>query len=440
MLISSKRIYAYACLALMLLEASCASAGSGVVPGNLPANNPSFANFGAAAPAGKSKGPTIIGCKIVTPKQRIVLNPPPPQTFKLPPGFDPSEYVFYFEIGIGNWCYSLPQPLYTTVPGRATKSKVRFEGGHNKLVLNGGTSYVYAAYAVPATPGRFIYVIDHGTSNISVWPTGANGNVAPIYRIMNVGGIGGAPQGIAEDAKGYIYVTTIAADGITTSLLVYKPGAHGNAKPIRAITGPDTTLTNNSSDTGVGPDGSVYVNNGNGIAVFAPNADGDSKPVRLIAGLNGGGAAVSPSNFLYTSTAVGSSGSQSAIYGFGPNANGNTPPLVTLEGKRTNITTTHITGVDSQGNIYMCDDTAVIEFAPFQQGNVFPIRNVSSKTNFVGLQPIAIDGAANVFVGDEDGARLFRFEPYADGDAAPAATIAGSNTGLINPAAMAVGR
>jgi hypothetical protein len=88
----------------------------------------------------------------------------------------------------------------------------------------------------------------------------------------------------------------------------------------------------------------------------------------------------------------------------------------------------------------MCDDRSVLEFASFQQGNVNPIREVrGGDLGFVGLQPIAIDGAGNVFVGDEDGARLFRFAPYADGNTAPLATIAGSNTGLINPAAMAVG-
>jgi hypothetical protein len=223
-------------------------------------------------------------------------------------------------------------------------------------------------------------------------------------------------------------------------LLVFRPGAHGSAKPVRTITGPDTTLTKNSSDTGVGPDGSVYVNDGKAIAVFAPNADGDAKPARIIRGLNGGGAAVSQSDILYTTTTVGSSGNESAIVGYGSNANGNAPPLVTLDGSHSKISATHLTGVDSQGNVYMCNDTSVIEFASFQQGNVHPIRDVRSRSAFVGLQPIAIDGAANVFVGDEDGARLYRFEPYADGHVAPAATIAGSNTGLINPAAMAVGR
>jgi hypothetical protein len=181
MLSFSKPVYAYAGLALMLLEASCASAGSGVVPGNPTANNLSLVHAGASS-AGNPSGPTIIGCNIITPATRTVLNPPPSQTFRIPSGSDPSKYVFYFEIGLGNSCYSLPQPLYTTVPGRVTRNKVTFESGHNKLVLKGRTSYVYAAYAVPATPGSHLYVIDHGTSNVSVWPTGANGNVAPVYR------------------------------------------------------------------------------------------------------------------------------------------------------------------------------------------------------------------------------------------------------------------
>ncbi|MBV8067006.1 MAG: hypothetical protein JO113_03435, partial [Candidatus Eremiobacteraeota bacterium] len=128
------------------------------------------------------------------------------------------------------------------------------------------------------------------------------------------------------------------------------------------------------------------------------------------------------------------------LYGYGPTANGNQPPLVTIAGPRANITT-HLTGVDSQGNVYLCRDKAVIEFAPYQQGNVFPIRDIhGANLNFVKLQPIGVDGAGNVFVGDEDGGRIYRFEPYADGDVAPVATIAGANTGLINPAALAVGR
>lgn len=425
-----KCAYTYACLALLLLEASCAPSGAGLFPGN------------PAARADQGSGDTIVACKIVTPKKRMVLNPPPRETFSLPPSFNSSGYVFYFEIGIGNWCYSLPQAMYATVPGtvNTTKNKLSFEAGHDKVVLDAGQSYIFVAYAVPAVPDKYLYVIDHGTSDVSVFLTGANGNVAPIYRITNVGGPHGAPQGLAVDSKGHVFVTTIAADGYTTSLLVFAPRAHGDAKPIRTITGPDTTLTNNSSDTGVGPDGSAYVNNGNEIAVFAPNADGDSPPVRLITGLNGAGAAISPSNLLYASTAIGSSGNLNAIDAFGPNANGPAQPLATLEGKHAGISS-NVTGVDSQGNVYQCRNHAVIEFAPFQAGNVDPIRDIRGRNlGFVGLQPIAVDGAGNVFAGDEDGAKLYRFAPGADGDVGPLATIAGNNTGLINPAAIAVGK
>jgi len=441
MFISCKRGYTSACLALMLLEASCASPGGGLVPGNSAVNAPSFEKIGALAQAGRSTQ-TIIGCKIVTRKTRTVLNPPPAQTFVIPPslGIEPSAYAFYFVIGRGHWCYSLPRAMYTTVPGRvnASETQVTFGPGHNKLVLERGQSYVYAAYIVPAKPAAHLYVIDHGTSDVSVWPTGANGNVAPLYRIKNVGGFKGAPQGIAEDAEGHVIVTTIAADGVTTSVLVYRPGAHGHERPSRIITGPDTTLTNNSSDTGVGPDGSIYVNNGSDIAVFAPNADGDAKPVRIITGLNGAGAAVSPSNLLYTSTAVGTK--LTAIAAFGPDAHGPAKPRKMLLGSHTGIAG-NLVAVDSQGDVYQAPGSSVIEFAPCQSGNVFPIRNISgSNLHFVGVQPIAVDGAANVFVGDEDGARLYRFEPWADGNVRPVATISGNNTGLIKPAAMAVGR
>jgi hypothetical protein len=362
----------------------------------------------------------------------------PSHTYTIPPSFNSFAFTFYFEIGIGNSCYQLPPAIYSTVPGKVNQhaATVKFEHGYNKVVLDAGQSYVYAAYAVSAHTAHHLYVIDHGTSDVSVWPTGANGNIFPVYRIKNVGGVHGAPQGIAEDATGHIIVTTIAADGVTTSVLVYPPGAKGYAKPDRIITGPHTTLTNNSSDTGVGPDGAIYVNNGNGIAVFAPNADGDAKPARLITGLNGGGAAVSFNNLLYTSTALGRN--RNEIDRFGPHANGPAHPIASIYGSRTGVGG-HLVGVDSQGNVYQAGTTNVIEFAPYQKGNVFPIRNLSV-ASAVGLQPIGVDDAGNVFVGDEDGAKLYRFEPHADGNAAPAAIIAGSNTGLIQPAALAVGK
>lgn len=444
MFVSWKRANASACFALMLIEAACASPGGGVVPENSTIPDSSIMTPGHMAPAGRAKragADTIIGCRMVTPRKDLELKPPQAQAFPIPPSFNPSGYVFYFEIGTGNYCYSLPQSvLYTTVPGSLNQSQtaVTFEQGHDAVTLQAGQSYVFVAYAVPAKPAARLYEIDHGTSSVAVWPADTNGDVAPEYTISNVGGPHGQPQGIAEDSKGYIYVTTIGADGTTTSLVVYAPGARGNAKPVRVITGPETGLNNSASDTGVGPDGSAYVNTGNGVAVFAPDADGNVPPARLITNLNGGGAAVTPANILFTATALGKSAQE--IDAFGPTANGPANPLYTIHGDKA-VISGQLVGADSQGDVYECRNSSIVEFAPFQQGNVYPIRGIFGKNEgFVGLQPIAVDGAANVFVGDEDGAKLYRFAPNADRDTLPLATIAGSKTGLINPAAIAVGK
>jgi hypothetical protein len=447
MFISCKR--ASACLALVMLEASCTSTAGSLVPTNSAVNTVGLANVGARAPAGGSSNDTIVGCRLVRPRHQKVLNPPPEQAFALSPSFNPAGYVFYFEIGMGNSCYSVPQAeLYTTVPGTLNKthSRVMFESGHNELVLDAGKTYEFVAYAVPAEPAQHLYEIDDTSSDVLVFLAYSNGNVAPEYRITNVGGKGAAPQGIAVDKNGYVYVTTIAADGVTTSLIEYAPGARGDAKPVRVITGPDTTLTNNSSDTGVGPDGSVYVNGvkhslngGNGIAVFAPNEDGDARPSRLVLGPNGGGAAVSPSGLLYVTTAVGT-GNEAALDVFGPKEHGNEPPEATVEGDLARIST-NLTAVDAQGNVYLCRNAAAIEFAPYQQGNVNPIRQLKGgHTGFSNLQPIAVDGAANVFVAGTNPGRIYRFRPAADGNEAPVAIIAGSKTGAVSPAAIAVGK
>jgi hypothetical protein len=448
MFISWKRAYGCACLALLLVEASCSSSGGGVVPGTSAfpdtTTSTTAAHDATVWPAGKVQRATqntIVACHLVTPKKTLELKPPKAQTFQLPPSFNPSGYVYYFEIGTGNYCYSLPETiLYTTVPGtlNVAKDEVTFEQGHDAVTLQAGQTYIFVVYAVPAKAAEHLYEIDHGTSFVSVWPADTNGDVAPEYKINNVGGPHGQPQGIAEDPKGEVFVTTIGADGVTTSVVVYAPGARGNAKPERVITGPATGLNNNASDTGVASDGTVYVNTGSGIAVFGPDADGNVAPERLITNLNGAGAAVTPDNILFTSTAFGKSANE--IDAFGPTANGPAAPLYSLEGSKAAISG-QLVGADSQGNVYQCRNTSIIEFASFQQGNVYPIRGIFGKNEgFVGLQPIAVDGAANVFVGDEDGAKLYRFAPQADRDTLPVATIAGSNTGLINPAAIAVGK
>lgn len=79
------------------------------------------------------------------------------------------------------------------------------------------------------------------------------------------------------------------SDGVAPSVTVYAPGANGNVAPQRSIMGKDTGLVN-PNGIAVDADGNIYVSNvSNGdrpdaIVVFGPGANGDATPRTTITG------------------------------------------------------------------------------------------------------------------------------------------------------------
>jgi NHL repeat len=131
--------------------------------------------------------------------------------------------------------------------------------------------------------------------DVQVFAAASNGNVASIRTISGDATHLAAPEGIALDAAGNLYVANVSTNAIT----VYSAGASGNAAPIRTIRGPDTQL---DLPMGIAVDGAGYLYVGTGdsdeepwthipVLVFAPNADGDAAPRATIA-LHGTGLEV----------------------------------------------------------------------------------------------------------------------------------------------------
>ncbi len=76
------------------------------------------------------------------------------------------------------------------------------------------------------------------SSYVTVYPPGANGDVAPIQTISGSNTGINAPWSVAVDSEHNIYVDNVGADSIT----VFAAGANGNATPIQTISGSNTGL------------------------------------------------------------------------------------------------------------------------------------------------------------------------------------------------------
>ncbi|MGH7814804.1 MAG: hypothetical protein ACREQI_12470 [Candidatus Binataceae bacterium] len=150
---------------------------------------------------------------------------------------------------------------------------------------------------VAVDSARKIYVSNFqggqaGFGSITIFAAGSNGNVAPAATITGPDTGLGYPVGVAVDSAGDIYV--VNSQGTQTfgssSVTVYSPGSNGDAAPISTIVGPDTNLYF-SGGVALDSSGNIYVTNSassdsqNGsITVYSPGSNGDVAPIRTIAG------------------------------------------------------------------------------------------------------------------------------------------------------------
>ncbi len=293
------------------------------------------------------------------------------------------------------------------------------------------------------------------SDSITVFAQLANGNVPPIKTIAGSNTELQQPVGPAVDAAHKIYVANTSGGGYPSgpgSVTVYAAEASGNAAPIRTIAGSKTAL---AAPQGIAVDsrGRIYVSNpigGSGgagsITVYSAEANGNVAPIRTsISGPNTGlngchGIAIGPDGGVFVANEDGGIGGMGSITVFAAKAAGNAEPIRTITGANTGLTNLGSVAVDENGNIYAANlanqsSAAALTIYPAgANGDIAPTRTISGSNTGLAV-PIGV--AANergvIYVANEQSYSITAYASHADGNMPPIRTIKGQNTGIFSP-------
>jgi len=294
-----------------------------------------------------------------------------------------------------------------------------------------------------------ILVPNFGPNVVTIFGTGAKGNVPPAATLSN--GIDG-PFSVAVDTKGKTYVVNGAA--MPPSLTVYAAGATGAAAPLVTISGTNTNLdipTNNAVDAG----GRILVANismsptvNDSVLIFAAGVSGNVAPVAKI----GGGDPTADRTGLSFPTGVAvdnaqriyvANGGKDNVLIFAVGAKGNVAPAAILGGATTKIAAPTDLAFDASGYLYVANipganPASITVFAPGVSGDLAPARTLAGAETMI-TQPlgVALDSAKRLYVAD--GAdNVLVFAAGANGNIAPTAVIGGDDTTLDGLSQLAI--
>jgi sugar lactone lactonase YvrE len=292
-------------------------------------------------------------------------------------------------------------------------------------------------------PANCTYVASSLNDEVNVYPTSANGDVAPIQSVAGPSTLLDSPFGIAVDAARNIYVANYPSGSQAGSITVYGTDSDGDASPARTIAGSSTGLKYPAA-IAVDAAGNLYVANylGNNVTIYGPGANGNVAPARTIGGRNTRiqlplGIVVDATGKIFVSV-------KKKVLVFSKVASGNVKPLRSIGGKNTHLTTPYGVALDATKRLYVADQENVLVYATGAHGNATPVQIVSGpNTGLSGPWGIALDGGANIYVANFFGSAsevgsLTVYGAGADGNTPPLQTVTGGSTTLYGPTGIAV--
>jgi hypothetical protein len=252
-----------------------------------------------------------------------------------------------------------------------------------------------------------IYTVNlSGPTFINVFARTARGDATPLRQIGGLATLLSDPLALALDAQGYLYVANQTEEGPpAASILVFAPGAHGDAAPVRQITGAGEAVklaVDRAGDLVVAVTGSFGQTLPNQILTYAPGTNGAATPIRRLAGLAtqlGSGSSLTP---FAVAVAPGELRVRAAGSGTG------TPRV----------------------NVYPAGAT----------GDVAPQFSLSGPATHLGeTDALAVDSALREYVANAAANAITVYPSNAAGNTPPLRAIAGTSTGLDDPLGLAIG-
>ncbi len=301
--------------------------------------------------------------------------------------------------------------------------------------------------------------------DVTAYPARSTGDVAPIALTTDTA----APNGVATDSSGRIYVT----NGATNTVTVYAADANGNVPPIAVIGGSKTRLAN-PNGIALDASGKIYVlnsmNYSNGsITVYPPLDAGtgilNEAPIAVIAGSktrldNAAGITLDSKGNIYVANGLRVRVRPDQSYDSGrltvyrAESNGNVAPIATISGHRTGLAYPVGIALDSGGNIYVANyytantrsdlkyDSSITVYPAGSNGNAPPSAVIAGdNTGLSYPQGIALDSSGNLYAegyGNGVGYSVNVYPEGSNGNVSPSASIAGADTGMDGPFAIAL--
>ncbi len=300
--------------------------------------------------------------------------------------------------------------------------------------IAGGATHLAAPVAVGVEASGAAYVLNapSGAPFVTVYASGASGNVAPLREIALPSNATNAAIGgtLAVDPDGTLVVveSDTGVGTFSTKLDVYAPGATGPA-PTHSIAPPSGTQF--TALLGADASGNVYATataSGGTVDVLVYAPDAASGPLRTIvvppAGGGGGDGTVARDGSVYLDL-----GTQLSVYA--PGANGNAAPSRTIAAQSGASLVEPVLAVDGSGEIFALFGGAIRVY-PANAGATTPpaglIPGASAGLN--GNVGLAFDASGDLLVANRFNHSI---TAYAPGGGAPIRTLTGPATALLGP-------
>jgi len=256
------------------------------------------------------------------------------------------------------------------------------------VVISGAATQLGAPVGVAVAHDGTLYVSnDAAGGSVTVYPPGSTGAAVP-SRAITCGGLS-QPAGISLDSSGNLYVANTGGNSIS----VFAPTDNGCVVGNRVIEGTHTCLFA-PRDVDTRENGAVYVASQGAVLVYRPGASGDATPMQKITGSStklltfSQGVSLDASFDIYVTSVSPHKPGRITVYS--PAATGNAAPLRTISGTATTLAAVEKIEIDPNGNALVTNGAAIDVFAAGASGNTAPTAVISGPSTTLA-NPAGLD-------------------------------------------------